>query len=134
MRLFCLSTALAIFAAVTVLAAQARPVGTVHDIMEMITIPASNAVFAAASEPPKDAAGWDTVRKQAVAVAESSNLLLMPGRAVDTKDWTKWATAQLTAAQAVIKAAQAKDADALSKASDALYDTCDGCHTVYMKK
>ena len=91
MRPFCLSIALAIFAAVAALAAQAQTVGTVHDIMEAITIPASNAVFAAASEPPKDAAGWSAVRTQAVAVAESSNLLMMPGRAVDQKDWNKWA-------------------------------------------
>jgi cytochrome c556 len=134
MKPLSLSIPFALFAVTVLVAAQAQPVGTVHDIMEAITIPASNAVFAAASEPPKEAAQWAAVRRQALTVAESSNLLMMAGRAVDQKDWTQWASAQLKAAQAVMKAAQAKDADALQTASDALFETCEGCHTLYMKK
>ena len=133
MRLLSLSISLAMLAATAIVGAQAQPVGTVHDIMEAITIPASDKVFAAASEPPKNAAGWAAVRAHALAVAESSNLLMMPKRAVDQKDWIKWATAQLKAAQLVIKAAEAKDGDALATAGDALYATCEGCHKVYMK-
>jgi len=133
MRPLSLAITLAMLAATAMVSAQAQPIGTVHDIMAAITIPASDKVFAAASEPPRDAAGWAAVRTYALAVAESSNLLMMPKRAVDQKDWIKWSTAQLKAAQLVMKAAEAKDADALSTASDALYETCAGCHKVYMK-
>ena len=58
-----------------------QAVGTVKEIMLAITIPTSNDVFNAASEPPKDDAGWSRARHQALALAESSNLLLMPERA-----------------------------------------------------
>ena len=110
-----------------------QPVGSVRDVMDAITVPASDAVFAAASEPPTTDEGWAKVRQQAVVVAETSNLLMLPGRAADQGEWAKWSRAQLDAAQAVIKATRAKNGDALSTAADALYETCAGCHKTYLK-
>jgi hypothetical protein len=91
-------------------------------------------VFKVASEPPKDAAGWDHARNQAIALAESANLLLIDGRAPDRGDWVTLAIAQRDAAMVAVKAIDARNADALSNASDALYETCDNCHNKYMKK
>jgi hypothetical protein len=109
-----------------------KAIGSVKEIMEAITIPTSEAVFTAASEPPKTDAEWTSVRRQALALAESSNLLLMDGRAPDRDAWTRFSLAQRDAAVVAMKSAQAKDADALSAASDALYETCDTCHKQYM--
>ncbi len=108
------------------------PVATVTEVMKAIVIPASNAVFKAAATPPADELGWMAAREQALAVAESSNLLLMAGRAPDTGDWTTLSVAQRDAALAAVKAIDAKDGDGLSAASDALYGTCDNCHQKYM--
>ena len=55
-------------------------------------------------------------------------------RAKDLAAWMKFSRAQVDAAEAAAKAAAAKNADQLSAASDALYETCSGCHKVYMAK
>jgi hypothetical protein len=109
-----------------------QAIGSVKDIMIAITIPTSTDVFNAAAEPPKDDAGWDKARLQALALAESANLLLMPEHAASKTDWNTLAIAQRDAAVVAMKAAQKKDADALSNASDALYETCDNCHKKFM--
>jgi hypothetical protein len=100
--------------------------------MEVMTIPLSDAVFAAGSEPPKDDAGWTGVQQKALALAESANLLLIPPRTIAAGSWGKWAVAQRDAAVRAMKAAQARNGDALSAAADALYETCEGCHKVYL--
>ena len=107
-------------------------VGTSREIMEALTIPFSDAVFAAGSKPPADAAQWLAVERQALALAESANLLLMPPRLITSGSWVKWSVAQRDAAVAAQKAARLKDADALAKAGDALYETCAGCHETYL--
>ena len=111
-----------------------KAVATVKEVMQAITIPASETVFKAASEAPKDDAGWEHARRQAIAVAESANLLLVEGRAPDRATWVTMAIAQRDAAMLAVKAIDAKNGDALSNASDALYETCDNCHNKYMKK
>jgi hypothetical protein len=109
-----------------------KSVATIREIMFAITIPTSESVFKAASEPPDTPAGWTQVRDQALALAESANLLIMPGRAPDTNEWTQFAVVQREAAVVAMKAAESRDAEALSNASDALYDTCANCHARYL--
>jgi hypothetical protein len=109
-----------------------KAVGSVKDIMLAITIPTSEAVFSAASEPPTGAAGWEKVQHQALALAESSNLLLMPERSQNRAGWDALAVAQLEAAVKAMQAAEKKDAEALSAASDAVYETCDNCHKKFL--
>ena len=111
-----------------------RPVATVEEIMKTMTIPFSNAVFEAGGDAPKDDKSWEAVRGQAVALAEAGNLLMLGTRAKDSAAWMKFSRAQVDAAEAAAKAAAAKNADQLSAASDALYETCSGCHKVYMAK
>jgi hypothetical protein len=113
-------------------AAQPRGLGSSREIMEVFTIPLSDAVFAAGGSPPTDDTKWEALQGQALALAESANLLLIRPRLIATGSWTKWAAEQRDAAVAVMNAARKKDADALSAAADALYETCAGCHKVYL--
>lgn len=57
-----------------------KAIASVIDIMKTMTIPFSNAVFEAGAEPPKDDASWEAVRRQAVALAEAGNLLMLGSR------------------------------------------------------
>ena len=113
-------------------ASQVKPIATVGEIMQLLTIPLSNAVFEYGGEPPKDDKTWDEVRGKAIALAESGNLLMLGSRAKDRAAWMKFSRAQVDAAEAAAKAAAAKNGDQLSAASDALYETCAGCHKVYL--
>ena len=110
-----------------------KPVASVLEIMKTMTIPFSNAVFEAGGDPPKDDKAWEAVRGQATALAEAGNLLMLGSRAKDHAAWMKFSRAQVDAAEAVARAAAAKNADQLSAGADALYETCAGCHKVYMK-
>jgi len=105
---------------------------TVKDVMQTMTIPASGAIFSAASEPPKDETQWVALRTSAATLAESGRLLTMTARAKDDHDWTEMARALVTEAEATFKAIDAKDPDTLSQASDSLYLTCETCHARYL--
>jgi hypothetical protein len=111
-----------------------KAVASVMEVMRTMTIPFSEAVFAAGSEPPKDDAGWQKVRDQAVALAESGNLLMMGSRVKDRAAWLKFSRAQVDAAEIAAKAAGAKNAEAFATAADAVYETCASCHAVYLTK
>jgi hypothetical protein len=111
-----------------------RSVGTTLQVMLAIVKPASDAVFAAGGEPPKDAKAWTALENQAVALAESGNLLMLGDRVKDQGDWMKFSRALVDASAGALKAAQSKNADAMSTASDAVYETCENCHMRYLKK
>jgi cytochrome c556 len=108
-----------------------KGVATSIQIMKTMTIPFSDVVFMAGSEPPKDQKGWTQVQEQAIALAESGNLLMVGGRSKGPA-WMRMARAQVDAAEAAAKAAAAKNGDRLSSAADALYETCANCHKQYM--
>jgi cytochrome c556 len=105
---------------------------TVKDVMETMTVPSSDVIFTAASEPPKDDQQWLAVRNSAVTLAESGKLLMTGGRAKDNTTWMEMARALVNQAEATSKAAEAKNSDALSKAGDDVYVTCETCHMRYM--
>jgi cytochrome c556 len=108
-----------------------KPIASVLQIMQTMTIPFSDAIFLAASEPPKTAAAWTALRGPAVALAESGNLLMIGPRARDKDQWMKMARQEVDAAEAVLKAIDTRNADRLSAAGDALYETCETCHNRY---
>ena len=71
-----------------------EPVATIGQIMETTVEPVSNAVFDAAVWEngqrvggPKTPDDWKTVQANALMLAETTNLLLMPGRAKDRLGW-----------------------------------------------
>lgn len=111
-----------------------RNVATTLQLMKGIVKSTSDAVFQSAGEPPKDADGWTAVQLQALALAESGNLLMIGNRVVDKTDWLKMSRAMVDAAAEAAAAAEKKNADALSTAGDKVYETCETCHGKYMKK
>ena len=68
---------------------------------------------------------------KALAVAESANLLMMPGRARDQDRWMQDAQLMLDAGRAAFRAAKAKDVAALDALNDQLYTSCTSCHQHY---
>jgi len=106
----------------------------VQQVMTAITIPASDAIFGAASDTPKTDGAWQALQNNALVLAESGNLLMIPGRAKDNQEWVKQSQAMIDAAMIAFNAAAAKNADKLADAGDKIYATCETCHNKYMAK
>jgi hypothetical protein len=137
-------------------AAGARPVAKVYgnlaQVMRGILFPNSNIIFDAQNNDPtkKKAdeqfgnpyAGWQSVENAAIALAESSNLLIIPGRMcsngkpapINRADWPKFVEGLRAAAMESYKAAQSKNMDKIVDASGTLTEACSACHDVYREK
>lgn len=105
-------------------------VGSMSQLMIHIIYPASDALFYIEREPPKTDVQWNAIRMQALMVAESGNLLMMPGRARDD-EWVKDAKLMVDAGAAAYKAALAKNMDSIVALSDQLTASCTTCHFKY---
>lgn len=127
-------------------------------LMRGIVYPASNVIFAAQDDlskqpTPPDAStspnpltttygGWQAVENAGLAIAESANLIMMPGRLcsngkpvpVRRADWIKDLEMLREAGRAAYKAAQKKDTDAMVDVSGTISDACSACHDVYREK
>jgi cytochrome c553 len=110
-----------------------RNVGTMSDLMVKIIYPSSDALFYIESRTPKTDAEWTVLEGQALMVAESANLLMMPGRARDQKQWMADSKLMLDAGAAAVTAAKAKDVAAISALSEQLMESCTSCHRHYRK-
>jgi prophage DNA circulation protein len=110
-----------------------KAAATVKEIMQTMTEPSSDVIFTAASEPPTTPQQWEAVRKSAVVLAESGNLLMTGGRAKDNTTWMEMARALVDQTEATLKAAEARNSEALSKAADDAYLTCEACHGRYLQ-
>jgi hypothetical protein len=108
------------------------PVATVRQLMLDLIHPSSNDILLAIFRGgPKDEKEWAAVRRSAVTLAESGNLLMMEGRARDQGDWVKDAKLLVDAGNSAYKAAQAKDGAALATLSGPLDASCTTCHKQY---
>ena len=110
---------------------QVRPVATVMQLHQAMIGPASDAVFNAGSQPPKDDKAWGEVLSQALILSESGNLLMLGSRAKDQDGWMKMSRALVDAGALAVKAAQEKNAAALNDAGDRIESTCESCHQPY---
>lgn len=132
MRTLAISVALA---AALGQAASSRPpmrnVGTMSDLMVKIIYPASDALFYIESRTPKTDAEWTVIEGQALMVAESANLLMLPGRARDQKQWMVDAKLMLDAGADAYAAAKKKDVAAIAALSERLMESCTQCHKNY---
>jgi hypothetical protein len=126
-----------------------------NQLMRGVFYPAANVVFSAQADDPGDVkivpghdpsmstdpltstfGGWVAVENAALALAESANLLSIPGRKcsngepVPTADpaWAKFAQDVRDASMKAYTAAQAKDQDKIIAVSETLSATCSGCH------
>ena len=106
-------------------------VATISQIMAEIIYPASNDLFNVQRVAPADYTEWTRVQRSALMLAESANLLVMPGRAMDQNEWIKDAKLMRDVGAAAYKAAVARDVDALVAINEQLNDSCVTCHTSY---
>lgn len=117
-----------------------EPIADVRQTMEWILEPAADVIWDSAGTiitvegrielAPTTDEGWDNVRKHAAIVAETGNLLMLPGRAAGA-DWIAYARVLQTTGKRAMAAAEAQDADALFEAGGQLYEACVACHAQY---
>jgi hypothetical protein len=111
-----------------------KPISTVKQHMQEVIIPASNVLFAAAGETPKNDAEWGKVKSSALALVDSGKWLFAYPLTIDSQPWLQATQNLVDAAQTTVKAATVKDADTVAVAGNILYQACESCHAVYLNK
>jgi len=101
------------------------------ELMVDILYPAGDAVFYIETRTPEDSDGWAELQLQTLALAETANLLMMPGRARDQEQWMQDAKLLLDAGEAAYRAAKDRDVPGLVALNDQLYESCVTCHMHY---
>lgn len=124
---------------------------TLVQLMRAIPFPNSNIVFDVqdndpATKPPDQAGpyigtyqGWEGVENAALALAETANLILLPGRKcsngqdvpLNQPDFVEAAKAMRGTGMTIYEAAKKKDMAAVAALSDRLTETCANCHDKY---
>ena len=108
------------------------PTATMKQLMLDLIYPASNDILLYIYRGgPKEENEWAAVRRDAVTLAESGPLLMMPGRARDQADWVKHVRMLVDAGTAAYKAADRKNAQALGAVAAPLDASCTSCHQQY---
>jgi hypothetical protein len=108
-----------------------RPVGSMSELMIRLIYPTSDAVFYIGTRTPTSEAEWGELQAKTLTLAESANLLMMPGRARDQDRWMTDAKRMYDAGAAAYRAARAKDVAALDALNEDLYRSCTECHEHY---
>jgi hypothetical protein len=134
-----------------------KPYSNLAQLMRGIPFTFANIVFDAQSEDPgaerKPAAvgggatatfknvygGWQEVENSALALSESANLILIPGRVcengrpvpIEQEDFRAAAQALADAGQAAYQAAQSKSMDKIVEVSETVAMACSQCHEPY---
>jgi len=124
-------------------------VANTKEIMNMMSIPASNALFEAGGKEKPTDQDWAEWRKQALTLAESGNLMAVPGRmasgattvkskskaAANPAAWNAAAKLMRDAGKAAVVAIDKKDQDLLSgDVAEKILTSCSSCHDKYMLK
>lgn len=142
------------------------PTATIEEIMRHMIDPAADAVWESVvtdvtadgvvEHVPETDEEWQALRGHALTLVESTNLLLMPGRAVaapgsrsempgvdlepeqiaallaaDRTAWDAFVTGLHGSGLEVLAAVEARDVDALLVAGDGLDLACENCHLRY---
>jgi hypothetical protein len=125
-------------------------------VMRGILFPASNVIFAAQGKNPADVkpakdpstatdlldssyGQWEAVENSALAIAESANLLILPGRKcangrdvpLKNPDWSELVQGLRDGAMTAYKAAQSKNQEKMVDAAATLNAACANCHDRY---
>ena len=107
---------------------QSRAVGSMQELMTRIIQPTSDAVFYISRTPPQSDADWLVMERQTLMLAESANLLLIPGYREDGERWLVDVEKMRVAAEAALQAARDRDMDTLIDLNNDLYMSCESCH------
>jgi cytochrome c556 len=141
--------------------ASTQPVGDLAQVMRGILFPNSNLIFDAQQTdpgaPPKKPAeagggatatfaniytGWQVVENAAIALSESADLILKPGRLCSNKkpapvaraDYQKFAEGLRQAGKDALAAARTKSQEKVIDVTDKVAEACANCHEVYRDK
>lgn len=106
-------------------------VGSISQIMLSMSWPMSDELLYIERNPPKTDKEWTNLQYAALMLAESGNLLMMPGRARDQERWIQDAKMMVDAGAAAFRAARAKDMDAILALNGQIVDSCTNCHADY---
>ena len=93
--------------------------------------PSSDAIFDVGRSAPETEAEWTAVRNAAIILAESSNLLMLKGRAADNGPWMEMSREMLNAAAMALSAAETEDLDGVMEAGGRIVEMCEVCHEPY---
>jgi hypothetical protein len=109
--------------------------------MEWVLDPAADTVWdsvktiitkAGAQEiAPKTDEQWAAVRNGAATLTEAGNLLMIEGRAKDSKEWMLAARRLIDAADTARVAAEAKNPETVFNTGGDIYNACRACHLKY---
>ena len=118
-----------------------KPVVDVKQLMAGIVDPAADGVWESVAtiftkegteeRRPRTEKEWAAVRSHAMTLAESGNLLMMPGRAKDGGDWMRFAQELVDTSAAALRAAEAKNVEGLLDVGGRIDQVCESCHKKY---
>jgi hypothetical protein len=80
---------------------------------------------------PANVNEWIAVENAAATIAESGNLLLIPGRNLDDPRWAAFSQGLIAAGRTALTAADSRDPEAVFDAGGAVYMVCASCHEVF---
>ena len=111
------------------------------DLMTMVLEPAADSLWdnagwiesSAGYEElyPTTDEGWDFMVAQAAVVAESGNLLALPGRLMDNEAWLVYSEGMVEAGLMAMDAAKRRHEEDFFQAGAQLYSVCRACHQTY---
>lgn len=104
------------------------------DLMKAMVIPQSDIVFAVGKAAPKSDADLAAVLQSTSRLTGAAKTLATQAPAANGAGWLRFSQAMGDAAARAGAAARSKTVDVVLDAGDALYETCAGCHKLYMKK
>lgn len=108
-----------------------KSVGTMSELMLNVIYPTSDEIFYVGREEKKTERDWIDLRKNALILAESANLLMADNRARDKDRWMNDAQLLWDVGNKAFIAAKAKDLPALEALNADLYESCQSCHEHY---
>ena len=135
-----------------------EPIGDLAEVMRGILFPNSNILFDVQSvdpgAPPEESnadaggasarfaavyTGWETVENAAIALAEASNLITLPGRRcengepvpIEQDNWKEFVVGLREAGERAYKAALNKSQEEVIDSTNYIAEACSNCHGVY---
>jgi hypothetical protein len=108
-----------------------QSVGTMSELMLDLIYPTSDEIFYVSRDDKKSGKDWTDLKRNALMLAESANLLMAPNRARDNDRWMKDAKLLRDVGTKAYVAAKAKDLAALEALNAELYEACQSCHVHY---
>jgi cytochrome c553 len=118
-----------LLAVTSALSTLAQTAATMKQLMLDLIHPASNEILLIVNRGgPADEKEWAAIRRSALTLAESEDLLRARAGGRNTNEWAKDAKLLSDSGSTAYKAALAKDASALAAAAESLDASCTTCH------